>query len=260
MHTPMFAEPLVAAALEAAAEDAATEEAAVEVLEEPPQAVIAAVAPTTADAFRKSRREIIFIIMFSFNSYLSIFTGAILHAPVIPVRIIPLQHPTVQENKFTRLKEFFCAISTNAFWARQFLFSKHHNFSYICNLPTKAKKLCHFSLKKITKCCIVRFLQLFYFLYILKNIFRNSSSLFFRIFSLHFRNFLQIACSTKSATPYAAARRIRSNWKNRPSLNSTPQAGKPIMLQCDNSPTWPCRKAWMPRWWCLPPAAWERRD
>jgi len=121
MHTPMFAEPLVAAALEAAAEDAATEEAAVEVLEEPPQAVIAAVAPTTADAFRKSRREIIFIIMFSFNSYLSIFTGAFLHVPVIPVRIIPLQHPTVQENKFTRLKEFFCAISTNAFWARQIM-------------------------------------------------------------------------------------------------------------------------------------------
>ena len=144
----MFAEPLVAAALEAAAEDAATEEAAVEVLEEPPQAVIAAVAPTTADAFRKSRREIIFIIMFSFNSYLSIFTGAILHAPVIPVRIIPLQHPTVQENKFTRLKEFFCAISTNAFWARQFLFSKHHNFSYICNLPTKAKKIMSFFSQK----------------------------------------------------------------------------------------------------------------
>lgn len=201
MHTPMFAEPLVAAALEAAAEDAATEEAAVEVLEEPPQAVIAAVAPTTADAFRKSRREIIFIIMFSFNSYLSIFTGAILHAPVIPVRIIPLQHPTVQENKFTRLKEFFCAISTNAFWARQFLFSKHHNFSYICNLPTKAKKLCHFSLKKITKCCIVRFLQLFHFLYILKNIFRNSSSLFFRIFSPHFCNFLQIACHSRFLPP-----------------------------------------------------------
>ena len=178
----MFAEPLVAAALEAAAEDAATEEAAVEVLEEPPQAVIAAVAPTTADAFRKSRREIIFIIMFSFNSYLSIFTGAILHAPVIPVRIIPLQHPTVQENKFTRLKEFFCAISTNAFWARQFLFSKHHNFSYICNLPTKAKKLCHFSLKKITKCCIVRFLQLFHFVYILKNI-------------------LQIACHSRFLPP-----------------------------------------------------------
>ena len=145
----MFAEPLVAAALEAAAEDAATEEAAVEVLEEPPQAVIAAVAPTTADAFRKSRREIIFIIMFSFNSYLSIFTGAILHAPVIPVRIIPLQHPTVQENKFTRLKEFFCAISTNGFWARQFLFSKHHNFSYICNLPTKAKNYVIFLSKRL---------------------------------------------------------------------------------------------------------------
>ena len=63
--------------------------------------------------------------------------------------------------------------------------------------PTKAKKLCHFSLKKITKCCIVRFWQLFYFLYILKNIFRNSSSLFFRIFSLHFCNFLQISCHSR---------------------------------------------------------------
>ena len=124
-----------------------------------------------------------------------------MHAPVIPVRIIPLQHPTVQENKFTRLKEFFCAISTNGFWARQFLFSKHHNFSYSCNLPTKAKKLCHFSLKKITKCCIVRFLQLFHFLYILKNIFRNSSSLFFRIFSPHFCNFLQIACHSRFLPP-----------------------------------------------------------
>ena len=148
MHTPMFAEPL-AAALEAAAEDAATEEAAVEVLEEPPQAVIAAVAPTTADAFRKSRREIIFIIVFSFNSYLSIFTGAFLHVPVIPVRIIPLQSPPVQENKFTRLKEFFCVISTNAFWGRQFLFSKHHNFSCICNLPTKAKNYVIFLSKRL---------------------------------------------------------------------------------------------------------------
>jgi len=34
--------------------------------EDPPQAVIAAVAPTTAEAFRKSRREIIFIIVISF--------------------------------------------------------------------------------------------------------------------------------------------------------------------------------------------------
>ena len=65
----------------------------------------------------------------------------------------------------------------------------------------KQKKLCHFSLKKITKCCIVRFLQLFHFLYILKNIFRNSSSLFFRIFSLHFCNFLQIACHSRFLPP-----------------------------------------------------------
>ena len=63
------------------------------------------------------------------------------------------------------------------------------------------QKICHFSLKKITKCCIVRFLQLFHFLYILKNIFRNSSSLFFCIFSPHFRNFLQIACHSRFLPP-----------------------------------------------------------
>lgn len=54
-----------AAAAEEAAEEAAVEEAAVE-LEEPPQAVRTPAAPTTAEAFIKSRREIIFIILFSF--------------------------------------------------------------------------------------------------------------------------------------------------------------------------------------------------
>ena len=151
----MLAEPLVAsAAVEAAAEEA-TEEAAVE-LEEPPHAVIAAAAPTTAEAFRKSRREIIFIIVFSFNSYLSIFTGAIFHAPVIPVRIIPLFHPSVQENKFTRLEEIFCDVFTNDFCRRQFLFSKYHNFSCFCNQQINWKRMCCFSFKKITKCCTVQ--------------------------------------------------------------------------------------------------------
>ena len=65
----------------------------------------------------------------------------------------------------------------------------------------KQKNMSFFSLKKITKCCIVRFLQLFHFLYILKNIFRNSSSLFFRIFSLHFCNFLKIACYSRFLPP-----------------------------------------------------------
>ena len=64
MQTPMLAEPLVAAA-EAAVEEATLEAAVLEA--EPPQAVMAAAAPTTAEAFRKSRREIIFIIVFSFN-------------------------------------------------------------------------------------------------------------------------------------------------------------------------------------------------
>ena len=60
----MFALP-EAASEEAAAEEAAVEDAAVE-LAEPPQAVRTPAAPTTAEAFIKSRREIIFIILFSF--------------------------------------------------------------------------------------------------------------------------------------------------------------------------------------------------
>ena len=65
MQTPTFALPVEAAAEEAATEEAAVEEAAVE-LEEPPQAVRTPAAPTTAEAFMKSRREIIFITLFSF--------------------------------------------------------------------------------------------------------------------------------------------------------------------------------------------------
>ena len=187
----MFAEP------EAAAEDAATEEAAVEVLEEPPQAVMAAAAPTTADAFRKSRREIIFIIVFSFISYLSIYTGAILHAPVIPVRIIPLHHPPVQENKFTRLMDLFCAISTNGFSRRRFLFTKHHNFSCFCNRWINAKRMCHFSFKKITKCCMGSVCVETRFLYIMKNIFRNSLFSPFCAFSSVSRKFPQCACRSR---------------------------------------------------------------
>jgi len=72
MQTPILAEPEAAAAVEEAAVEAAVEEAAVEA-EEPPQAVRTPAAPTTAEAFRKSRREIIFIILFSFiNAYHSI--------------------------------------------------------------------------------------------------------------------------------------------------------------------------------------------
>ena len=70
---------------EAAAEEAV--EAAVE-LEEPPHAVMAAVAPTTAEAFRKSRREIIFIIVFSFIRIIAISQAHLLHTPGFPACII----------------------------------------------------------------------------------------------------------------------------------------------------------------------------
>ena len=76
---------VLSAASEAAAEEAV--EAAVE-LAEPPHAVMAAVAPTTAEAFRKSRREIIFIIVFSFIRIIAISQAHLLHAPGFPVCII----------------------------------------------------------------------------------------------------------------------------------------------------------------------------
>ena len=94
MQTPTLAEP-EAAAVEEAAVEAAVEEAAVEA-EEPPQAVRTPVAPTTAEAFRKSRREIIFIILFSFiNAYHSISQSALVTRFAVSVCIITIR-PTVR--------------------------------------------------------------------------------------------------------------------------------------------------------------------
>ena len=94
MQTPTLAEP-EAAAVEEAAVEAAVEEAAVEA-EEPPQAVRTPAAPTTAEAFRKSRREIIFIILFSFiNAYHSISQSALVARFAVSVCIITIR-PTVR--------------------------------------------------------------------------------------------------------------------------------------------------------------------
>ena len=91
MQTPTLAEPEAAAAVEEAAVEAAVEEAAVEA-EEPPQAVRTPVAPTTAEAFRKSRREIIFIILFSFiNAYHSISQNALVTRFAVSVCIITIR-------------------------------------------------------------------------------------------------------------------------------------------------------------------------
>ena len=95
MQTPTFAEPEAAAAVEEAAVEAAVEEAAVEA-EEPPQAVRTPAAPTTAEAFRKSRREIIFIILFSFiNAYHSISQSALVTRFAVSVCIITIR-PTIR--------------------------------------------------------------------------------------------------------------------------------------------------------------------
>ena len=71
MQIPMVALPPVLSDAAGAEEAGAAEDAddAVELESPPPQAVRAAVAPTTAEAFIKSRREIIFIIAFSFTEY-----------------------------------------------------------------------------------------------------------------------------------------------------------------------------------------------
>ena len=90
----MFALPEAASA-EAAAEEAAVEDAAVE-LAEPPQAVRTPAAPTTAEAFIKSRREIIFIILFSFiNAYHSISQSALVTRFAVSVCIITIR-PTIR--------------------------------------------------------------------------------------------------------------------------------------------------------------------
>ena len=95
MQTPTLAEPEAAAAVEEAAVEAAVEEAAVEA-EEPPQAVRTPAAPTTAEAFRKSRREIIFIILFSFiNAYHSISQSALVTRFAVSVCIITIR-PTIR--------------------------------------------------------------------------------------------------------------------------------------------------------------------
>ncbi len=95
MQTPTLAEPEAAAAVEEAAVEAAVEEAAVEA-EEPPQAVRTPAAPTTAEAFRKSRREIIFIILFSFiNAYHSISQSALVTRFAGSVCIITIR-PTIR--------------------------------------------------------------------------------------------------------------------------------------------------------------------
>ena len=80
MQIPMVAPPAVLSDAAGAEEAGAAEDAddAVELESPPPQAVRAAVAPTTAEAFIKSRREIIFIIAFSFTEY-KLDNGPALH-------------------------------------------------------------------------------------------------------------------------------------------------------------------------------------
>ena len=65
----------------------------------------------------------------------------------------------------------------------------------------KQKKIMSFFSQKDYKMLHRPVFAAFHFLYILKNIFRNSSSLFFRIFSLHFCNFLKIACHSRFLPP-----------------------------------------------------------
>lgn len=144
MQTPTLAEPEAAAAVEEAAVEAAVEEAAVEA-EEPPQAVRTPAAPTTAEAFRKSRREIIFIILFSFiNAYHSISQSALVTRFAVSVCIITIR-PTIR-NRTNRQDylPYFCECSTIHSVVSQNLFVKRHNFSYLCNQRPNLLCLCVF--------------------------------------------------------------------------------------------------------------------
>ena len=100
----------------------------------------------------------------------------------------------------------------------------------------KSKKLCHFSLKKITKCCMSSFGDAVYFLYILKNIFRDSSAVIFCGFDRFSRKFLQM-----SAVPGNAVHRIvaqKSSRKGHTAFSGSSDSGSfsftdaAVPLQC----------------------------
>ena len=144
MQTPTLAEPEAAAAVEEAAVEAAVEEAAVEA-EEPPQAVRTPVAPTTAEAFRKSRREIIFIILFSFiNAYHSISQSALVTRFAVSVCIITVR-PTVR-NRTNRQDylPYFVSVPQYILLYPKIFFVKQHNSSYLCNQRPNLLCLCVF--------------------------------------------------------------------------------------------------------------------
>ena len=144
MQTPTLAEPEAAAAVEEAAVEAAVEEAAVEA-EEPPQAVRTPVAPTTAEAFRKSRREIIFIILFSFiNAYHSISQSALVTRFAVSVCIITIR-PTIRNrtNRQDYLPYFVSVPQYILLYPKIFLLSSTI-FSYLCNQRPNLLCLCVF--------------------------------------------------------------------------------------------------------------------
>ena len=170
----MLAEPLVAAA-EAAVEEA-TLEAAVLVEEEPPQAVIAAVAPTTAEAFRKSRRENHFHNSNLLHLCVTAYSQTHLsHTSVIPDSIIPLYGGVPQENKFTILVQMFCYVSTKADQRLQNLFANYHNFSCRCNQHTNMMKVCKKICLNMTECCITAKKPRKGAIHFLKDIFRDTT-------------------------------------------------------------------------------------
>lgn len=136
----MLAEPEAAAVEEAAAE-AAVEEAAVEA-EEPPQAVRTPAAPTTAEAFRKSRREIIFIILFSFiNAYHSISQSAFVSRFAVSVCIITIR-PTVRNrtNRQDYLPYFVSVPQYILLYPKIFLLSS--TFFHICATSVQIYCVC----------------------------------------------------------------------------------------------------------------------
>lgn len=137
----MFAEPEAAAAVEEAAVEAAVEEAAVEA-EEPPQAVRTPAAPTTAEAFRKSRREIIFIILFSFiNAYHSISQSALVSRFAVSVCIITIR-PTVRNrtNRQDYLPYFVSVPQYILLYPKIFLLSS--TFFHICATSVQIYCVC----------------------------------------------------------------------------------------------------------------------
>ncbi len=144
----MLAEP-EAAAVEEAAVEAAVEEEAVEA-EEPPQAVRTPAAPTTAEAFRKSRRDHFHNFVLLHYACHSISQIALFARFAVSVCIITICGTVRNRTNHQDSWSYFVRVPQDLLLYPKIFFVKQHNSSCLCNLRPKIVCLCVISCKMVT--------------------------------------------------------------------------------------------------------------